>query len=104
MFLVAAELRNKTADEIPKVFEIHLAAEIALRRGIENPGADSAAKSRFSSCCLVQTTVENDTAPAGFPSTVIDRLTGSGAFARLDPQSKTSLINLSLLWKLCPHD
>ncbi|WP_461186792.1 DUF262 domain-containing protein [Arthrobacter sp. Z4-13] len=39
MFLVAAELRNKTADEIPKVFESHLAEEIALRRGIENPGA-----------------------------------------------------------------
>ncbi|MHA7294400.1 DUF262 domain-containing protein [Arthrobacter sp. HLT1-21] len=39
MFLVAAELRNRTADEIPKVFEIHLAAEIALRRGIADPGA-----------------------------------------------------------------
>lgn len=39
MFLVAAELRNRTADEIPKVFETHLVAEIALRRGIADPGA-----------------------------------------------------------------
>lgn len=39
LFLVAADLGNAGVEGIPPVFEHHLQAEIALRRGIENPGA-----------------------------------------------------------------
>ena len=39
LFLVAADLGNSTIDGIPMVFESHLQAEIALRRGIDSPGA-----------------------------------------------------------------
>lgn len=39
LFLVAADLSNSTTDDIAPVFESHLQAEIALRRGIDNPGA-----------------------------------------------------------------
>lgn len=39
LFLVAAELRNKTASDIPGIFEKNLAIEIGLRRGINNPAA-----------------------------------------------------------------
>jgi hypothetical protein len=39
MFLVAADLKERKATEIPTIFEEHLRAEVMLRRGIERPGA-----------------------------------------------------------------
>lgn len=39
MFQVSTDLRDKTADQVAKIFETHLAAEVELRRGIESPAA-----------------------------------------------------------------
>lgn len=39
LFLIAADLHGQNAADIPGIFEQHLQAEIALRRGIEHPGA-----------------------------------------------------------------